>query len=395
VSWEDNVIPTKRAFKRLIQVQQRSYQSREKIMTTDSELIEKRLEVKNEINEGMNKTPMAQPFNITGRLVQNITGYRKPLPFVFCVLVLEIILLLILGLNYLLVDRILQATTRITPISAAIVVGIMVAIVAASHFNIKMVLSSIRDSIVDSIMASEDLSNLHEWLSLGWSPSSIRRFFFWYGLFVISVITLVYVFFSQAGYFSVGLVIPSLLFSLLGGTAIYYVALMLMLPTRLRTYSFKLYENDPAHSDVVDDISILLNRFTYGYVLLVVILQLSMAFAGLPLIAQMALGITSGWVPAIAQYFVNQACIRTIVSRAKRKTLNRIQTEIRSLQEGNVKDKENLEAINRLMDYHERIRATSNSNLNMQNFANLLNQLALPFLGFVLANIDTIIGLFK
>jgi hypothetical protein len=286
-------------------------------------------------------------------------------------------------------------TTQITPISAAIVVEIMLAITAASYFNIKMVLSRIRDIVVDSIMSSEDLSNLQEWLSLGWSLRTIRRFFFWWILFVVGVMTLLYVFFSQKGYFSVDLAIPSLLFNLFGGLSIYYVALMLVLPTRLSTYNFKLYENDPAHSEIVDEISTLLNRFTYGYVFLAAVLQLSIAFAGLPLIAQIAVGITAGWVPVITQYLANQACIRTIISRSKRKTLNRIQAEIRSPHQGNVKDKENLEAINRLMDYHERIRATPNSNLSMQNFANLLNQLALPFLGFVLANINTIIDLFR
>jgi hypothetical protein len=51
--------------------------------------------------------------------------------------------------------------------------------------------------------------------------------------------------------------------------------------------------------------------------------------------------------------------------------------------------------INRLMDYHERIRATPNSNLNLQSLGNFLNQLALPLLGFLLANIDTVINLFR
>ncbi|MEK6753758.1 MAG: hypothetical protein AABZ00_15990 [Chloroflexota bacterium] len=364
-------------------------------MTTDSELNKKRLEVKNEINEGINKTPMALPFNITGRFVQKVTGYTKPLPFMFCVLLLAVIILLILGLNYLLLFRTAQATTQITPISAAIVVEIMLGIMAASHFNIKLVLSSIRDSVVDSIMSSEDLSKLYEWLSLGWSPSTIRRFFFWWILFVVGVITLVYVFFSQEGYFSVHLVIPTLLFAFLGGASIYYAALMLLLPARLRTYNFKLYENDPAHSEIVADISTMLNRFTYGYVFLIVIMQSSFVIGDLPLIAQIVFGITSGWVPVIAQYLVNQSCIRTIISRSKRKTLNRIQAEVKSLHEGDVKNKENLEAINRLMDYHERIRATPDSNLNMQSLGNFLNQLALPLFGFLIGNIDTIIDLFR
>ena len=363
-------------------------------MTTDSELNKKRLEVKNEINEGINKTPMALLFNNTGRLVQKITGSAKPLPFIFCVAVLVIMTLLILGLNYLWLFRRTQAAIQITPVSAVIMVETTLVIVAATYFNINTVLTSIRDVVVDSIMSSEDLSKLHEWLSLGWSPSTIRRFFFWWFLFIVGALILFYPFFFQVG-FSVSFLIPSLLFSVFGGIAFYYAPLMILLPTRLGSYHFKLYENDPARSEIVDKISAILNRFTYGYVLLNVVFQSSLAIANLPIIAEIVFMVAFGWTPVIAQYLVNQACIRSIISRSKRKTLNRIQAEVQSLHEGDVKNKENLEVINRLMDYHERIRATPNSNLNLQSLGNFLNQLALPLLGFLLANIDTVIDLFR
>jgi hypothetical protein len=243
-------------------------------------------------------------------------------------------------------------------------------------------------------MSSEDLAKLHEWLSLGWSLGTIRRVFFWWVLFIVGLITLVYVFFSQQG-FSANLLIPSLLLAVLGGVSFYYVPLMILLPTRLGQYHFKLYENDPARSEIVDNISTILNSFTYGYVFLNVLFQASMALANLPIIAHLVFMIGFGWVPVIAQYLANQACIRTVISRSKRKTLNRIQGEVQSLHEGDVKNKENLEAINRLMDYHERLRATPNSNLNVQSLGNFLNQLALPLLGFLLANIDTIIDLLR
>lgn len=363
-------------------------------MTTDSELNKKRLEIKSEINEGINKTPMALLFNKTGRLVQKITGSPKPLPFIFCVAVLLILTLLILELNYLWLFRRTQAATQITPASTFIVVETTLVIVAATYFNINRVLTGIRDAVVDSIMSSEDLSKLHEWLSLGWSPSTIGRFFFWWVLFIVSALILFYPFFLQVG-FSVGLLIPSLLFAVFGGIAFYYAPLMILLPTRLGRCHFKLYENDPARSEIVDNISAILNRFTYGYVLLIVVFQLSLAIANLPIIAEIVFMIAFGWAPVITQYLVNQACTRTIISRSKRKTLNRIQTEIQSLHEGDVKNKENLEAINRLMDYHERLRATPNSNINMQSLGYFLNQLALPLLGFLLANIDTVIDLFR
>jgi len=366
-----------------------------KAMTIDSELNKKRLEVKNEITEGINKTPMALLFNTTGRVIQKIRRNPKPLPFIFCVVVLATIISVILGLNYLVLSRTPEAATQITPISAVILVEILLVIIALTYFNVNRVLFSIRDVFVDSIMSSEDLSKLHEWLSLGWSPSIIGRFFFWWVLFTVGAMAFIYLFFSQKGFISVGLLMPYLFFAFLGGVSFYYAPLMLLLPSRLRFYRFELYENDPARSEIVDNISAVLNRFIYGYVFLNAMLQSSLAIANVPIIAQIALMVTFGWMPVITQYLVNQACIQTIISRSKRKTLNRIQAEIQTLHEGDIKNKETIETINRLVDYHERIRTTPDSNLNVQIFGHFLNQLALPFLGFLLGNIDTIIDIFR
>ena len=48
----------------------------------------------------------------------------------------------------------------------------------------------------------------------------------------------------------------------------------------------------------------------------------------------------------------------------------------------------------RLMDYHDRIWRTPNSTLNLGAGLNLLSQLLLPLLAFLLANLDKLLGLF-
>ncbi len=57
--------------------------------------------------------------------------------------------------------------------------------------------------------------------------------------------------------------------------------------------------------------------------------------------------------------------------------------------------KETMEAVNRLMDYHDRIRATPNSALNLRTSLGFLNSLLLPVIAFVLANLDKIVQLFS
>jgi hypothetical protein len=302
--------------------------------------------------------------------------------------------LILFGLNYLVLFQTTE-TTPITPVAAMVITEIFLLIVVLTYFNINRVLFSVRDNLVNFIVASKDLSDLHQWLSLGWSPSTIGRFFFWWTLFFGGALALLDLFLPQAGILSPILLLPYLFFILLGGISFYYAPLMILLPIRLRNYQFKLYENDPARSPIIENISSILNRYTYGYVFLNAILQSSFIILNLPIIVQLVFMITFGWIPVVIQYLVNQACIRTIISLSKRKTLDRIQEEIQRLHESDVKNKENIETINRLMDYHERIRVTPNSNLNMQNVGNFLNQLALPLLGFLLANINTIIDLFR
>ncbi len=54
-----------------------------------------------------------------------------------------------------------------------------------------------------------------------------------------------------------------------------------------------------------------------------------------------------------------------------------------------------MDAINRLMDYHDRIKGTHNSAFDLRAALSLINSLLLPLLALLLANIDKILGLFR
>jgi len=364
-------------------------------MTLEAELSQKRLEVKHAITEGVRKTPMAQLLHVPERVIRKLTNSPQPIPLLFSIGSLALIILLLFGLNYLAFFRSTRTITQITPLAAFTIIEIYLLIVVLTYFNINQALFSIRDTLVDFILTSKDLSNLHQWLSLGWSPVIMGRFFFGWTVFLSGVIALLNFFLPQAGFLSLELLLLNLFSLLLGGIAFYYAPLMILLPVSLGNYQFKLYENDPARSQIIEAIASILNRYTYGYVFLNALLQSSLIILSLPISAQLIFMITFGWMPVVIQYLVNQTCIRTIISLSKRKTLGRLQAEIQRLHEGDVKNKEQIETINRLMDYHERIRVTPNSNLDVQVIGNFLNQLALPLLGFLFANINTIIDFFR
>jgi hypothetical protein len=54
-----------------------------------------------------------------------------------------------------------------------------------------------------------------------------------------------------------------------------------------------------------------------------------------------------------------------------------------------------MEAINRLLDYHDRVKDTRGSALDLRASLNFLNSLLLPPLAFLLADLDRLLALFK
>jgi len=361
-------------------------------MEIDLELNEKRLEVKNEITAGLNKTPMAILFNSTGKLIQKITRYPKPLPLIYSAAVLAPTILI----PWLLVTLLFRGTemlTRLGLFPTIILVEDFFLGVFLTYFNVNRVLRGIRDTLVDSILSTKDLSDLQNWLSLGWSSRKIKLLY--WCLFLSLFSAFVYVSMREADLFGFGMTAFFLVSGFLGGISFYYAPLIMLLPVRLGNYGFALYENDPSRSEVVSNISGILNRFIYGYVFINLLFQLGLALIVLPIFVKLFVMLVFMWTPVIIQSITNQVGIGNIVSLSKRKTLNRIQAQIKTLHDSDITDKDNLEIINQLMDYHERIRVTPNSNLNVGWVLNFLNQLALPLLGFLLGNIDKIIAFFR
>jgi hypothetical protein len=103
-----------------------------------------------------------------------------------------------------------------------------------------------------------------------------------------------------------------------------------------------------------------------------------------------------GWVTITAWFIVNQYALTQIATRAKRKKLSEIQAKIEKLEaEEDIADQKTIEAMNRLMDYHDRIKATRNSMLDLRAVLNFLNSLLLPLIGFLLGNLDKLLELLK
>ena len=161
-------------------------------METDLKLIEKRQELKNEITAGINKTPMARFLNYVGGFIQNITRYPKQLPLSYSVF---IFLLFILLVTFILFTYPIKNWTIVFRWVIFGQIGVLALII--TYFNVNRVLTDIRDFVVDYLMSEQSLSNLQEWLYLGWTNKIMRRF---WTIYLVGFSAVLWYFLPRAGY---------------------------------------------------------------------------------------------------------------------------------------------------------------------------------------------------
>jgi len=77
-------------------------------------------------------------------------------------------------------------------------------------------------------------------------------------------------------------------------------------------------------------------------------------------------------------------------------TLNEIQARVQNLQATkNYENKETMDSIKRLMEYHNQVKATRNSAIDFSAILGFINSLLLPLLAFALGNLDLVLNLFS
>lgn len=179
----------------------------------------------------------------------------------------------------------------------------------------------------------------------------------------------------------------------------YLFPFYLMFPPQLHRYQFDLYAPDPSSSEVVGRLSRLLAFILY--VTMAYIIQLMIGLGLFNVFSNRT--VLTGFVisllvisPMVIMYAAGQYHLSDVIVRAKWKILNEVQTKIEELSEKNeIPDKETLEQLSKLMDYHDRIKSTPNSALNLRVSLNVLNSLLLPVLAFILANFNEVMQVIR
>ena len=186
----------------------------------------------------------------------------------------------------------------------------------------------------------------------------------------------------------------ALLSGLFAGCALYYAFTALPFLARLGKLPVRLYGMDPANSEVIAALSATSLEVAYIFSAVFATLSLFAARAGLiDHTPQLLALIGMTWVPLLVVSGGAQRTFAQLIQAEKWLVLTDIQDQIEDLQVSERPLKpETLEHLGKLMDFHDRVRATRDSAVDLSAGLGFLNSLALPLLVTVFGNLDAVLA---
>lgn len=366
-------------------------------MATNTALIEKREELKRRLAAGEYKTLVDIFLGWFDYLIRKVARRSKPLPLWF---VTALLCLIIIGVGN------IAAGTNLThiiksygpvPVLAANLPNVLnIVFLVILNQSIRGIFTLWRDDILDATDSITSLEEFENWLKLtcNWRlhlfvtiSGGILN-----GLNLMNITAFQDVYTPYGWIFSI--VITAFLISMFIAAFFYLFLMFILLSVKMHRYNLKLFAADPSNSELISRLSGNFGFYIYFLAVYASTLTLISAWGG----SMPSFGIILVlflWLPIIAIFILNQTSLSSIIRRAKRKTLNEIQVKVEKLQTAkNFEEKETMEAINRLLDYHDRVKATRNSAIDLGTTLNFINSLLLPLLAFVLGNLDLVLNLF-
>lgn len=316
------------------------------------------------------------------RILQKLTRRPRPVSFVLSAATICLLILLIgLGVSILFG----QYPPRGDRIVLIEILGVLLAFASLVIFKVSMRLffSVLRDDILGAVTSEANLVDLRRWLTvlcnLKWHLAFSLIYAFAVGTYIARVLSI-----ADQG----GLLVSTWLVAFIWALPMYLLLIFLILPARLSRYEYRLYPADPSSSEVIAHLSGLLNGLVYLYAVVAAGSMAYLAYAGL--VSQMTvIAIIVAWLPITVLFVSAQLATRRIITRAKWRTLNGVQERIQRIAtQDSLAEQETMDKVNRLMDYHDRIKATKNSTFDLRAVLTFLNSLLLPLLAFLLANLD-------
>jgi len=361
-------------------------------MAKIKELLKRQEDIKRKIGNGDYKTLADIILDRVGRLVRMITRTQKTISPCFSACILGLFVgLFITGIALLLGDSV--SLELFLAGIWGIALGTL--LVFLTTVNGKVVYGTFSRYLVDSFLSLEELNDAESKTAAMFGVKRQMSVSLLIG--IIAGLSGVLIWMLYKGEFpGISSLIGAIVVGFLGGTAVYWVIPLMILPHQLSKYNLKLYAADPSNSEVIDRISDMLNFIVFMGAIVSAFLTAGLVVLNLLNLITAIFYLTfASWGPLIILFTNNQYGVSKIIIEAKWKTLNQIQNNIVALQQKDeIPTKETLEHIGALMDYHDRIRNTRNSALDFRESLKLINSLLLPLIAFLLANLDNLLAIF-
>jgi len=279
-----------------------------------------------------------------------------------------------------------------SPLGVAVevaIIGMVFLIVIAVRLTINLTYVSLREHVLPAIQSTAGLIDIQHWLD---TVRNVRGQLL-FSLFYATCAAPFSLFLSPRLVSGLNMIFWIVFTGFIAGMSLYYLFLFMGLPLRLGRIQFKLYPDDPGNSELVAHLSGMLNRLAYLYAVGAGLGTLALAVVGVLDLRAVVFIILIVWIPLATFFVTSHYALSKIITRAKWKTLNEIQAKIQALKTKDIADKETIEAVLRLMDYYDRVKATRESALDIKAGLNLFNSMLLPVLGFLLGNIEKLLKL--
>lgn len=355
-------------------------------MTNDT-IIQKRSELLQEIDQNSNRFLAARAVLLVDRVIRKVTRNPQPLPLSY----LSMFTLLCSVLPGFVLVVLLRETSAFTTVGIAWVLGVTVSTlgVVIAYYLGRSVQNYIKDYLL-IIQDVNDLNDLRDYMQKLWSPPHP---YLWVSIsMIVWGVFASFMFSYVAGKFAgFGVVLGTLVAGFNLGVGFDYLIWMIGLPKHLGQYHYLLNNVDPASSEIIFRISKLFTKVMYVHALYFAIVTICTVSVGASSYIAFPI-VVAGWVALSIQFTNTQSALSNIISTAKWNTLNNIQADIRALQSsGKLMQQETTDAINRLMDLHERVRMTPDSTMNLRTGLDLFNQMMLPLLGALISYLDSLL----
>jgi hypothetical protein len=254
-------------------------------------------------------------------------------------------------------------------------------------FYIDYVRTKLVNDIVDAMIGEDNLVDLQHWFE--WVCNIKLHFLFClvYGL-VLGIYTANQLSDLYKGFIGYGPSVITCLVAFIWGIPMYFLFVFLALPIRLSRFDYQLYKADPRDSEVIAHLSSLFIGSVYLYAIVATGSTFYLAKVSL-FSSTIIISLLVAWLPIASLFFISQFALRKIITRRKWMTLKEIQDRIDQIQsQENLAEQETMDKINRLMDYHDRVRRSKDSTLDIRSGLDFLNSLLLPVVGSVLGDLN-------